>query len=785
MKYNRNYTKNIQRRIIYLVFLFAAMLILGKEAKAQSYAAWYRDAQERIDTLRKGDFGIKIIDKDGNPFTGDVSVRMKKHEFPFGMAFDFYEGEASMGNSYSTTAAVQAVSDAKIYQSERWSDYLAYAIPAESGKNYKLTLKFAEIYFGSGNSRVFNVKVENQLFLQNYDVYTEAGGKNIAVDTALTILATDNQINIELTSVTDNVAIKGIQLEEIGGTQVTRINCGGPELTTGDGNSYQSEQGFFDPDVNTVASGEQWMKATMYKYFNYGVTGNSFKWSGVQPNHTTPNYSNFENALRWTQKVGWKLRGHNLLWGGDDAHSTPDWVRNLPTTEAFVDTCKMRIIRDVSRYKGLISEYDVVNEPLSGHADWMRNTHGDSIIWNSFKWARSADPDADLYVNDYNVEYNWGQAAEYRDLILEIIENGGPITGVGMQAHFWDCCRPNVDELIKNINIIAEAGLPIRLTEYDFGGNLTEEEQAEDLIKVLTIAFSHPSVNGMISWVLRDSDNEDGWRPKSGYFNFDYTPKLAADTLLYYTKKLWATNFDSQISSTSPLDFNAYYGDYEIEVAFGDSVKVFTIPCLKENEDSVFTLYESNAKLKGPQLLNATFEADNVVKLEFDKPIDNSSLVRSQFKFFSTDGIGLDAVEADQYNDKAILLQLDRNVNTDDYNTVAYFPGSLKATDGSSAEAFGPKKIGTPDTQVGIELGKDFDNELRVFPNPATTVLNIEYSEAPYKVSVYNSIGVLVHSLESSEPLININIDSYTKGLYLVRITDNDNNVLTRKVIVN
>jgi hypothetical protein len=134
------------------------MLILGKETKAQSYAAWYRDAQERIDTLRKGDFGIKIIDKDGNPFTGDVSVRMKKHEFPFGMAFDFYEGEASMGNSYSTTAAVQAVTDAEIYQSERWSDYLAYAIPVESGKNYKLTLKFAEIYFGSGNSRVFNVK---------------------------------------------------------------------------------------------------------------------------------------------------------------------------------------------------------------------------------------------------------------------------------------------------------------------------------------------------------------------------------------------------------------------------------------------------------------------------------------------------------------------------------------------------------------------------------------------------------------------------------------------------
>lgn len=776
--------KYLNKRLLVLIVVLT--IIFGvTESKAQSYYTWYQNAQLRIDTLRKGNFGIKIFDKEGQTFTGDVKVRMKKHEFPFGMAFDFYEGSANMGNSYSTGSAIQADADNEIYQFERWNKNLGYSIPVENGKAYKITLKFAEIYASATNARLFDVFVEGKLFLNDYDIFAEAGGKNIAVDTSITVLVNDGYVNIELNASKDNAAIKGIVVDEVGGGNVIRINCGGSAITTSSGNSYVNESGYFDPEANTVASDEQWMQATMYKYFNFGVTGNSFKWSGVQPNHTTPNYSNFENALRWTQKVGWKIRGHNLLWGGNDAHSTPDWVRNLPTTQAFVDTCKMRVIRDVSRYKGQISEYDVVNEPLSGHADWMRNTHGDSIIWNSFKWARSADPDADLYVNDYNVEYNWGQAAEYRDLILKIKENGGPITGVGMQAHFWDCCRPNVDELVKNINIIAEAGLPIRLTEYDFGGNLTEEEQAEDFIKVLTIAFSHPSVNGMISWVLRDSDNEDGWRPKSGYFNFDYTPKLAADTLLYYTKKLWATNFDSQISSTSPLDFNAYYGDYEIEVAFGDTVKVFTVPCLKENEDSVFTLYETNAKLKGPQLINATWEADNLAKLEFDKPIDNNSLVRSQFKFFSSNGIGLDKVEIDPFNEKAVLLQLDRAVDADGYNTVAYFPGSMKATDGSSADAFGPEEIANQETNVGIELEKDLDNELRIFPNPATTVLNIEYSEAPYKVSVCNSIGVLVQSLESSEPLMNINIDSFRKGLYLVRITDTKSNVITRKVIVN
>lgn len=412
--------KNQKSLLYYVLIVIVVLLAFGTEIRAQSYTSWYNNAQQRIDTLRKGDFGLKIIDKNGQPYSGNVSVRMKKHEFPFGIAFDFYEGAASMGNSYSTTSAIQATADNKIYQIERWNKNLGYSIPVENGKEYKVILKFAEIYANAVNSRLFDVFVEGRLFLDDYDVFKEAGGKNIAVDTSITVLISDGYINIEMSASKDNVSIKGIVIDEDGGENVIRINCGGPALTTSDGNSYVAELGYFDPEANTHSSKEQWMQATMFKYFNYGVTGNSFKWSGIQPNHTEPNYTNFENALRWTQKVGWEIRGHNLLWGGNDAHSTPDWVRNLPTTQAFIDTCKMRVIRDVSRYKGIIKEYDVINEPLTNHADWMRNTHGDSIIWNSFKWAHSADPDAGLYINDYNVEYNWGQATEYRDLILKM-----------------------------------------------------------------------------------------------------------------------------------------------------------------------------------------------------------------------------------------------------------------------------------------------------------------------------------------------------------------------------
>ena len=770
----------------FYILLIIGLVTCSKEIKAQSYAAWYNSAQVRIDTLRKGDFGIKIVDKNGQTHYGPVSVRMAKHEYPFGISFDFYEGSASMGNTFSTTTAIQAETDPEIYQTERWGEYLAYAIPVESGKEYKLTLKFAEIYHGGSGARLFDVRIEGESFLSNFDAFAEAGGMHIAIDTSINITPADNFIHIELTAKVDMVAIKGIEIIEVGTDETVRINCGGSALTTLDGHQYVSENGFFDPDINTVATREQWMQAAMYKYFNYGVTGNSFKWSGIQPQHTEPDYTNFENALAWTQKVGWDLRAHTLLWGGDDAHSTPDWVRNLPTPKAITDTSKMRVTREMTRYKGLIKEYDVINEPLTDHADWLRNTVGDSILWNVFKWAHAADPDAELFINDYNVEYNWGQAEEYRDLILKIKEMGGPVTGVGMQAHFWDCCRPNIDELVRNVNIVAEAGLPIRFTEYDYGGNLTQAEQAEDFIKVLTIAFSHPSISGMISWGLSD---DGAWRENTGFFDAEGRPKLAADTLLYYTKTKWATNFDAEILDDNALSFDAYYGHYNIEVTFDDVVKVFNIPLLKENEGSVFTLYEVDAEIKGPELLSTYLDGRDAVKLNFDKPIQANSINKGDFKFFSNHDIGIQDIQVDSEDPNVLTIALSAGVVSDDYISVAYFPGSLLAGDGGKAAAFGPERINEmplePEIPTSVSTSEPL-NKLELYPNPANDLIHIVYgTERPFQVDLFNIMGTHLFSELSKTNSFQMNVGQFTRGIYIVRITDSKNNVKTLRLILN
>lgn len=730
-------------------------LVTEQAVRSETIEQWYANAQQRIDTLRKGNFGIKIYDKQGNPYQGNVSVYLYRHEYPFGIAFDLYESDTNYGNSYTTTATITAPADNEIYQSERWYASLSYAIPVIKSKTYAVTLKFAEIYFNNAGARLFDVYIEGQKVMAGFDNFAAAGGKNIAIDTSFTIQPSDSIINIDLYASKDNAAIKGIEIQALDGSWTKRINCGGASLTTASGNEYVADTAYFNKNASRIPSEEDWMKAVMQKYFNYGVSGNSFKWSGIQPQHTAPNYKNFDNAVRFAQSVGWELKAHTLLWGGynyEDDHALPRWVKDLPTPQAIYDTCKMRVIREVTRYRGIIKEYDVMNEPL--HALYLASVVGDSINWNCFKWARSADPDAQLFINDYNVEYNWGDAKKYRDLIIKMKNMNIPVTGVGMQAHFWQDMRPNLVELVTNVNIVAEAGLPIKFTEFD-NGIMSEEEQAKDLVMVTTIAFSHPMMNGIICWGLSD---KGAWREKSGLFTENHRPKKAADTLLYLTQKLWTTRFDTTYNTTNGLFFKGYYGTYKVEVKFGDTTKVFTIPCLMANKDSVFVLNEQNAIVKGPVVTSAQLVGNNALEMIFDKEIDPESVVAGDFKFFSDHPIRIVAVNVDTTNKRRLLVELQQNITPEDYLSVYYFPGSLKAMDGSVANIIGPLSL--TNHTAGIVAASVINNGNNLIVQFNKKMLNLIENKNSFIVKVngnqYNINSVAYHNNDSTVALFTL-----------------------------
>ena len=130
------------------------------------------------------------------------------------------------------------------------------------------------------------------------------------------------------------------------------------------------------------------------------------------------------------------------------------------------------------RYKGRVIGWDVANESIEdggdGTTENLRNFSwykvvGPDVLTLAFKWAREADPDAELYYNDYNIEQgaveNKGKHASSMLLLKRLIAEGAPITGVGIQGH-WHL-DTNLEDVEKAIENYASLGLRVAITELD------------------------------------------------------------------------------------------------------------------------------------------------------------------------------------------------------------------------------------------------------------------------------------------------------------------------------
>ena len=131
--------------------------------------------------------------------------------------------------------------------------------------------------------------------------------------------------------------------------------------------------------------------------------------------------------------------GHNLVW-----HSqVPRWVfqdgDGQPLTrDALLARMREHILTVVSHYKGRINGWDVVNEALNDdgtlrQSQW-RKIIGDDFIEKAFEYAHEADPNVQLYYNDYSLE-NEAKRKGAIEIVKRLQAKGIPITGVGVQDH--------------------------------------------------------------------------------------------------------------------------------------------------------------------------------------------------------------------------------------------------------------------------------------------------------------------------------------------------------------
>lgn len=204
--------------------------------------------------------------------------------------------------------------------------------------------------------------------------------------------------------------------------------------------------------------------------FNTVVAENCMKAASIHPEENRYNFGPADAFVEFGRKGRMKIIGHTLIW-----HSQlPEWFCvDSEGRNVSAQTLKKRMrdhIRTVmGRYRGAVKGWDVVNEAIEWDGSWRKSKFyeilGEEFLYLAFRYAREADPSAELYYNDYGMD---GKAK--RERVVEIIKNlksrGLRIDAVGMQSHMG-MGHPDIGEFEKSIEAFAAAGVKVMITEWD------------------------------------------------------------------------------------------------------------------------------------------------------------------------------------------------------------------------------------------------------------------------------------------------------------------------------
>jgi endo-1,4-beta-xylanase len=261
---------------------------------------------------------------------------------------------------------------------------------------------------------------------------------------------------------------------------------------------------------------------------------NAMKFAPLEGTQNQFNFGPADKIVDFAQAHGMRMRGHTLVWHTE----VPGWVNGLSNadTEAALQN---HIKTVVTHYKGKVKQWDVVNEALDdkgglSNTIWKQKI-GDTYIEKAFKWAREADPDAQLCYNDFGMESagtmsDGNNLAPKSDAVLAMVKDfkarGVPIDCVGLQTHSYGDYPGKEADLQSNMKRLGDAGVKTEITELDTTGG-----DAGRYAEIGRACKNSGSCTGVTTWGL---DDPTSFRSADNPLLFDgnFNPKPAYAALL-------------------------------------------------------------------------------------------------------------------------------------------------------------------------------------------------------------------------------------------------------------
>jgi endo-1,4-beta-xylanase len=219
------------------------------------------------------------------------------------------------------------------------------------------------------------------------------------------------------------------------------------------------------------------------------VPEGEMKWPDIHPARGEYRFEKADALVDFARQNRIEIRGHTLAWYG----GMPAWTETINSRAEAEHELVDHIETVVSRYRGAVPSWDVVNEPL---VDWpLDATSLRPSIWTrqlgpdylaiALRATAAADPDARLVLNEYDVEFEGPRFAARRKALLQLLrslrDRDVPLHGVGLQAHLFAGRSIDRDGLQGFLAEIAALKLDVLITEldvvdYELPGNIGQRD---------------------------------------------------------------------------------------------------------------------------------------------------------------------------------------------------------------------------------------------------------------------------------------------------------------------
>jgi endo-1,4-beta-xylanase len=250
---------------------------------------------------------------------------------------------------------------------------------------------------------------------------------------------------------------------------------------------------------------------TVAEEFTSLTPENHMKWPLVHPTPDEWDFAGADRLVAFAEEHGLAVKGHTLIWGQAVGNGVPEWVMAINDPAELQSVVDDHIATLVGRYAGRIDRWDVVNEPLLTLGAELDPNHfhdvlGADYIADAFRAAHDADPEAKLFLNEHSVETIPAKADALVALVEQLVADGVPIHGVGLQAHQFTGAAPEPGVFEELVATFTAMGLDVAITELDvpLNANGDVELQADVYAQIVRECLA-ASCSEITVWGVDDS----------------------------------------------------------------------------------------------------------------------------------------------------------------------------------------------------------------------------------------------------------------------------------------